>query len=424
MTDFNLTDRDADLLSAYLDDELTTDERATLEARLQTDAALRRELDLLRQTVTLIRNMPTLQAPRNFTLTPEMLAPDEQSGSTGQSAVQPITETKITPLPQRKTTLAPYTWAGLAAALVVVVFGLAFVLSQNGFNPQQMPSSNNIAAAPTSPSWTTPSPSVVNQMADRVDGDTQADEPQEMQASPAQIQTSTAELTTGGTTGSDVSADGISAVGALDDDVGAMVAEESALSEMADEAQTRSMDVMPPTTARGFLPAPTSLPQAEAYLDETMTGAIESDAAREIAVTDTAPLAGMGAASAIEAEAAEDAAETVTDLTAPALSVPVQPQPTIAMVIPLMTTTSDRDTQQTADEPSASTFQMAPPAPEAQAMRQPGIPVDVSRLAWLGVQMARSITDEARWLLLQRGFAIGLDVLEAAFAIQQNDSAP
>ncbi len=69
----NLTDRDTEQLSAYIDGALDESERAELEARLQTDDALRRELDALRHTVALVRDLPPLKAPRDFTLTPAML---------------------------------------------------------------------------------------------------------------------------------------------------------------------------------------------------------------------------------------------------------------------------------------------------------------------------------------------------------------
>lgn len=67
----DLNDRNVEQLSAYLDGELTEAERATLEARLQADPALRGELDSLRQTVALVRALPTLKAPRSFALTAE-----------------------------------------------------------------------------------------------------------------------------------------------------------------------------------------------------------------------------------------------------------------------------------------------------------------------------------------------------------------
>ena len=59
-----LNGNDLELLSAYLDGALSDEERAALEARLQSDAALRRELDRLRATVALIKTLPTLSTPR------------------------------------------------------------------------------------------------------------------------------------------------------------------------------------------------------------------------------------------------------------------------------------------------------------------------------------------------------------------------
>lgn len=66
------SDQDYELLSAYLDGQLTTAEQAALETRLEVDAALRGELAALRQTVALVRGLPVRRAPRNFTLTPAM----------------------------------------------------------------------------------------------------------------------------------------------------------------------------------------------------------------------------------------------------------------------------------------------------------------------------------------------------------------
>ncbi|MBL8156088.1 MAG: hypothetical protein JNM70_18055 [Anaerolineae bacterium] len=63
-----LTEREIELLSLYLDSALSESERAALEARLQTDAELRGELESLRETVTLLRTLPSRRAPRNFTL--------------------------------------------------------------------------------------------------------------------------------------------------------------------------------------------------------------------------------------------------------------------------------------------------------------------------------------------------------------------
>ena len=67
----------AELLSAYLDDQLDAEERARLEARLADDAALRAELEALRRTVEMVRDLPSQPVPRNFIL-PRTTAPKPQ----------------------------------------------------------------------------------------------------------------------------------------------------------------------------------------------------------------------------------------------------------------------------------------------------------------------------------------------------------
>lgn len=64
------TERDLELLSAYLDGELSDRERNTLERRLDQERALLHELNALRDTVALLHDLPRLKAPRNFTLDP------------------------------------------------------------------------------------------------------------------------------------------------------------------------------------------------------------------------------------------------------------------------------------------------------------------------------------------------------------------
>lgn len=66
-------EQDYDLLSNYIDGSLDAAERAMLETRLAQDAELRRELAALQQTVILVKNLPTLKAPRDFTITPQMV---------------------------------------------------------------------------------------------------------------------------------------------------------------------------------------------------------------------------------------------------------------------------------------------------------------------------------------------------------------
>jgi anti-sigma factor RsiW len=65
--------RDLELLSSYLDGQLSSADSARLEARLRTDPEMRSVLQDLRGTRSLLRHLPMRKAPRNFTLTPKMV---------------------------------------------------------------------------------------------------------------------------------------------------------------------------------------------------------------------------------------------------------------------------------------------------------------------------------------------------------------
>lgn len=66
-----LTPQDQQLISAYLDGQLSQQEKAHLETRLATQPVLRTELESLRRTRALLRLTPQRRAPRNYTLKPE-----------------------------------------------------------------------------------------------------------------------------------------------------------------------------------------------------------------------------------------------------------------------------------------------------------------------------------------------------------------
>lgn len=66
----NLSERDLELLSAFLDGELSDHERDAIEQRLAREGDLRRALDDLRATVRLVSTLPRLKAPRSFALDP------------------------------------------------------------------------------------------------------------------------------------------------------------------------------------------------------------------------------------------------------------------------------------------------------------------------------------------------------------------
>lgn len=118
-----MTERDLELLSAYLDSALTSDERAALETRLQGDAELRRELELLRETKLLIAALPQLRSPRSLTLTPAQV---------GQAQ------------PRRSLLVSPWvSMASAAAAFLLFVSGFFSILSS------RLPQAALVASAPT-----------------------------------------------------------------------------------------------------------------------------------------------------------------------------------------------------------------------------------------------------------------------------------
>lgn len=68
-----INSRDWEDLSAYLDGYLTQKERRRLEERLQYSVELRNGLEELRKTRHVLRSQPKMRAPRNFTLTADMV---------------------------------------------------------------------------------------------------------------------------------------------------------------------------------------------------------------------------------------------------------------------------------------------------------------------------------------------------------------
>ncbi|MGD2163838.1 MAG: hypothetical protein PVG04_12145 [Anaerolineales bacterium] len=69
----NLPQREVELLSAYIDGQLSDREAHRLESRLREEPELRTELDALRITAKSLRDLPTPLPRRHFTLTPEMV---------------------------------------------------------------------------------------------------------------------------------------------------------------------------------------------------------------------------------------------------------------------------------------------------------------------------------------------------------------
>lgn len=76
-----ITDRDWAQLSAYVDGELSGRELRRVRKKIQTDPLLQAALEQLKITKQILQTAPRIPAPRNFTLTPEMIGvrPKKQS---------------------------------------------------------------------------------------------------------------------------------------------------------------------------------------------------------------------------------------------------------------------------------------------------------------------------------------------------------
>jgi hypothetical protein len=130
---------DPELLSAYLDEEVTTDERQLIETHLPTCEACQQELASLRFTMALVQALPPRPIPRTFYVTEEMVAPQPKAQEAGWWGWL--------------RGLAPF-GAALAALLVVFVLARPLMVGTSGSAtmPDAAPamSEAEIALAPTS----------------------------------------------------------------------------------------------------------------------------------------------------------------------------------------------------------------------------------------------------------------------------------
>jgi hypothetical protein len=74
-----MTSRDYELISAYLDNQLGNQERERFEARLKIDPILQKGLKELSQTRSLLRALPKIRAPRNYYINAQDVSMTENS---------------------------------------------------------------------------------------------------------------------------------------------------------------------------------------------------------------------------------------------------------------------------------------------------------------------------------------------------------
>jgi len=125
------SDEIRDLLSPYLDGEVTDEERVQVEQALVASPELQRELETLRRTVALVSALPPVAAPRPFTLSEAQVKPAK---------------------PTRAGLFGLPGWfrgvAALAATLLCVLAAGGFFLSMQFGSSQP---AAEIASAPTAP---------------------------------------------------------------------------------------------------------------------------------------------------------------------------------------------------------------------------------------------------------------------------------
>lgn len=105
---------DSEHIHAYIDDELSSDERSEIELAAADDAALRQELLELQATATLLSTLPEFTPRRSFTLGQEYAKPT------------PISAGKVVRLLPIMRSLS------VAAAIMFMVIGGALFLDING----------------------------------------------------------------------------------------------------------------------------------------------------------------------------------------------------------------------------------------------------------------------------------------------------
>ena len=119
-----------EMLSAYLDDELTAAERAAVEARLEVSPEWRAELDDVRAARAAVRNLSMRDAPAGFW--DSVLAHVEGDDDDGHELVDPA---PVVPLAEYRPRRRVAWLAASAAAVVAVVVAVVAVPHRSEVTP-------------------------------------------------------------------------------------------------------------------------------------------------------------------------------------------------------------------------------------------------------------------------------------------------
>jgi anti-sigma factor RsiW len=120
---------DRDVLSAYLDRELTDAERAEVEARLEASAEWRAELADVRAARDALRGLPDRDAPAGFwDAVLAIVAADDDAPARDDDVVVPITVARSHP--RRR-----WAWVAASAAAVAAVVAIVVVPHRDEVKP-------------------------------------------------------------------------------------------------------------------------------------------------------------------------------------------------------------------------------------------------------------------------------------------------
>jgi anti-sigma factor RsiW len=124
---------DPDMLSAYLDGELTAAERAAVESRLEASAEWRAELAEVRTARDALRKLPARDAPAGFwdaVHAGVVAAEDDVHDAEDPDVVVPMTTAVAKAHPRRR-----WAWVAASAAAVAAVVAIVVVPHRSEVSP-------------------------------------------------------------------------------------------------------------------------------------------------------------------------------------------------------------------------------------------------------------------------------------------------
>lgn len=135
-----MTDRDYELISAYIDSRLSPSENDRVKARVKSDPQFKQILDELTYTRRLLQALPQKRAPRNFTIASEKLS-----------------------VPRRALWLQPaLSFVSIASAVLLVVFSSSYLLGGARTSAPKVPAPESAMLAAEDATITAEAPVIIN----------------------------------------------------------------------------------------------------------------------------------------------------------------------------------------------------------------------------------------------------------------------